>query len=157
MAAFSSGATGSRAGNVASDPTFDVRHAAYDPALGSYEGSIDVAGHPLQISVSDEDVTDPEALNERARRAIAYVIGQEEAIFARVVAELFDLKNESWLDDEQPLTEAEFRSALSLVAVEIGPLGNLEIVVGDRGMFWGHEIVVRTDPAGNIWRVGIEG
>jgi hypothetical protein len=64
----------------------------------------------------------------------------------KAVDRLLDLKNESWLDEdegEEPLSEEEFRANMRLTAVQIAADGSIEFTFADGDMFFGHDIVVK--------------
>jgi hypothetical protein len=56
---------------------------------------------------------------------------------------LTELKNDSWLDeDDQPMSEAEFREKMVLREISVSQQGAFEFWFDDGDMFWGHAIHV---------------
>jgi hypothetical protein len=102
----------------------------------------------------------PELNADRARagEVVAAVEREKARLLDEVVDDLLEDKNDGWLrDGESPLSAEEFRGRLTLAAVEIGAGGESELLLDDHDMFWGHELVVRLDPALQIVRVELEG
>lgn len=122
--------------------------------LGLYEATVELGGAPVELRVA------PELNEDRARlgEILAAVARERERLLNAVVEDLLEDKNEGWLEEgESPLSAEEFRARLALAAVEIRAGGESELVLDDDGMFWGHELVVRLDPALQIVRAGPEG
>ena len=91
-------------------------------------------GQRVWVRVSSAAFDDKARLEE----VIAVITRENDRLLDAVVDDLLEDKNESWLeDDEDPLTEAEFRRKLKLAAIEIGPGGEIELVLDDSGMMVG--------------------
>ena len=59
------------------------------------------------------------------------------------VQELFSLKNENWLDeDEAELTADNFKARMSLETITVEPDGSFDFWHNDGDLFWGHSIQV---------------
>ncbi len=59
------------------------------------------------------------------------------------VQELLDLKNDSWLDEEEPpVSPEQFRRRMTLEAVSVAPDGEFTFTYGDGDLFGGHAIRV---------------
>jgi hypothetical protein len=136
----------------------DVKAFPYNQDLGCYEGVAAVAGSPVSVHLYDGAISDPNILNGRLSTAVHIVSTRYEELVSAIVAELFELKNESWVDEPgEMVTEAQFRSNLSINAVSIPAAGGFELEWADSDMFWGHAVVMWLDEAGRITRVDIAG
>jgi hypothetical protein len=141
-----------------SDPVFGelVRNGE----RGTYEGSADWLGHPIQLSFSIEGrdaASGPglvhalwrakESLNERMRDAI--------------LRELLPTKNNNWLEDgEAAVTEAEMLARVRPQALNfyIDPDGaGFDFFFADGDLFWGHSIVVQGDSEDDALHVTLFG
>lgn len=59
------------------------------------------------------------------------------------IAELLDLKNRAWLeDDENPLTAEQFLAAIRLTSITVAPDGSFDFWHNDGDLFFGHDIKV---------------
>ena len=66
-----------------------------------------------------------------------------EKIESFAVAKLLCLKNETWLEeDEPPISESEFIERMSLQSISVYPDGSFEFMHDDGDLFWGHAIQV---------------
>lgn len=114
-----------------------------DRGLDWWEGEATWMGNTIRIAVA---ATDQRELNAALATAGALWDDQggwSERIQAFAVRELLELKNESWLDeDEAPVTEAEFRERMRLESVTVHPDGGFTFWHEDGDLFWGHSIQV---------------
>lgn len=70
--------------------------------------------------------------------------GWHARVLDRTVADLLDLKNDTWLDeDEKTVTADEFTQRIALQSVGIDGNGAFEFCFADGDLFWGHAIMVR--------------
>lgn len=75
-----------------------------------------------------------------------------------LVKELLDLKNGSWLDeDELELNAEEFLRRVSLTSITVRPGGSFEFWYDDGDLFWGHSIMASCSFENGIGKVGIHG
>jgi hypothetical protein len=126
----------------------------FDPELERYESAVEIDGTRVAVRVASEAFKDLGMLGD----VIGVVARGKEHFLGRVVEELLEGKNEDWLrDGEEPLSEQDFRRRLTLDAIEVDPDGDVELLIEDDGMFWGHQIIVNLDSAYRITRVNLEG
>jgi hypothetical protein len=125
-----------------------------DAGTDRYESTVEIDGEPVWVRVSSPAFDDKARIEE----VVAVVTRENDRLLDAVVDGLLEDKNDSWLeDDEDPLTEAEFRRKIKIAAINIGPDGELELLLYDSGMFWGHVLTVRLDSEFQIVRVNLEG
>jgi hypothetical protein len=114
-----------------------------DRGLDWWEGEATWMGDAIKIALA---ATDQRELNAALATAGALwddQAGWSERIQAFAARELLELKNESWLDeDEAPLAEAEFRERMRLESVTVYPDGGFTFLHDDGELFWGHGIQV---------------
>ncbi|MBR8835449.1 MAG: DUF2262 domain-containing protein [Stigonema ocellatum SAG 48.90 = DSM 106950] len=123
-----------------------------------YESKLEINGMATEIYVSDQEIKEVEALNNRVNKAINWIQDNFESILKYCAENLLELKNESWADsEEEKVTEAEFKERLLLESIKIESDGRLEVTFQDGELFWGHLIVVRTDAEYKLNYADIEG
>lgn len=82
----------------------------------------------------------------------------EGKLKSKISEELLQLKNESWLDEnESPISESEFLSRIFLENLTIHENGDFEAWFNDGDTFWGHSINVSANINGTIEDCGIHG
>ena len=125
-----------------------------DASADRYESTVEIDGESVWVRVSSAAFDDKARLEE----VIAVVTRENDRLLDAVVDDLLEDKNDSWLEDgEDPLTEAEFRRKLKVAAINIGPGGEVELLLDESGMFWGHVLTVRLDSEFQVVRVNLEG
>ncbi len=127
----------------------------FDPDLGRYESTVQLAGAAIAVRVASEAFDE-----ERVAAVVEAVERERERLLDDVATDLLEDYNEGWLEDgEAEVSEEAFRARLALAAIEIGASGGgeVELVLDDDGMFRGHEVVVRLDSEYAIVRVNLEG
>lgn len=135
-----------------------VQDFKYDASQKAYLKKLKLDDSLVNIVVSDEATKDTVVLDDRLEQALRWVTGNEETILAYCAGNLLDLKNESWVSsDEDKVSEEQFKHLLKLQIIHIQPDGGLELTYGDGDLFWGHEIVVKTDPKYKLYFADIEG
>lgn len=123
-----------------------------------FEGNVDWNGQPIEISfVVDDRSQLPEALKA------AEALWDAQADWKRRVDEfavhkLLPLKNDSWLeDDEPPLTPDQFKSRMKLQSISVHLDGSFEFWHHDGGLFWGHSIQIVGTLKNGLTEAGIPG
>ena len=95
----------------------------------------------LNVSAETEEI---EKVIEYAKLVCLNQNVWTEKIELCAVKNLLDVKNSSWLEeDELDLTEDEFRRRLTLESIIVKDLGDIEFWFNDGDLFWGHSILVR--------------
>jgi hypothetical protein len=131
-----------------------------DRRINVFEGEIAYSGRGVQLSIPcarDSSSIDAEALAV----AIELVVNLSTLdLSARQFAssQLLELKNDSWLDDdESELSEEEFQQRLALAAVSAEAGGGISLYYDDGDLFFGHSIDVRGTVAGEFREASISG
>jgi len=74
------------------------------------------------------------------------------------VQELFELKNNEWLDDDEvELTPNEFKDRMMLESINVSPNGSFNFYFDDGDLFWGHSIEINGSLLEGITNVDIIG
>lgn len=130
----------------------------HDPDLNWYEGRWAAATGPVLIKLQlDEDGRIEPAL-ARARRVLPDLATFAAAAADHAVAELLELKNESWLaEGEEPVTPEEFRLRMRLSGIVFDQDGEVTFYHEDGDLFWGHSIEVAMDAEGDFHHADIPG
>ncbi|CAJ0716673.1 hypothetical protein LMG6871_01873 [Ralstonia edaphis] len=124
-----------------------------DVALGSFEldrrlnwfsGSVRWGTSSIGLNlVADEHGQITNSLGG-ARQLWANQLVWTEKVRDFAASRLLDLKNGSWLDDDEaPLAASDFVRKVSIQSVVVDADGACEFWLDDGALFWGHSIVVR--------------
>lgn len=82
----------------------------------------------------------------RVKRGLEFVDREFSALLTYLCGELLDLKNSGWLrEGEAPLSPEAFRVRLTPRRLTAFEDGSVEVGFNDGGLFWGHEVTLRTD------------
>ncbi len=114
-----------------------------DRRLDWYEGRVEWQGELITLSVSAENDGDLEK-----SLATAYALWQSQDDWHKriryfAVKRLLELKNESWLEDDDTTISAEqFKDRMKLQSITVYPGGSFEFWHDDGDLFWGHAIAV---------------
>ncbi len=74
------------------------------------------------------------------------------------VGELLELKNTTWLDeDEATITPEEFKKRMRLESITVSPNGEFEFWHDDGDLFWGHSIQVSGNLKDGLTDANIQG
>ena len=115
----------------------------YNPSVNWYEGETTWNGASVRINFE----LDENDSIETGLQTAAAMWPDMEAWNSRIrdfaAAELLELKNESWLEeDEAEVTADEFKSRMELESIGFKPEGWFEFWHNDGDLFWGHFIFV---------------
>lgn len=119
----------------------------YVPSRRAHRVDHELLSKRTPIYVSGPPDLDAATLDARRARGFGWVLAQFGAILDFLVDALLELKNEAWVEEGVgPVTPDEFRTRLQLKEVTIAEDGSVTVVFADRGLFWGHDVVMETDP-----------
>jgi len=133
-------------------------NARYLPELQSHRSEHSLGLMTIPIFVDGPSDLSADRQTFQVQRGLNYVAQNFPLLLDFICQELLDLKNDAWLkNDESPLSYENFRARLTPRRIRIIEDDSIEVGFADSGMFWGHEIVLRTDlELTPIW-VDIEG
>lgn len=128
-----------------------------DPMLGelrriddfSHGRAVNVAGREVQLVIDTGEGLTPEALTQ-ARNLVGAPDDFSERARQLAAESLRELKNETWVSDDPPLTASQLAERLSLEACEIAADGLATLYFDDGGLFGGHSVVVYVDASGGF-------
>lgn len=141
---------------VISDPEFgDFK---LDRSVDWFCGEATWAGTKIRLELSAGEHADA----DRCLRVTKALWDDQSSWSAKiseyVVTRLLQLKNDSWLDEEEsPVTRESFQSRVSLESVIVYPDGAFEFWHDDGDLFWGHSIQVSGSLADGLTDAGISG
>lgn len=136
----------------------DVDSLTYDAALECYGGTVELDDSVVEVLVAGDQGADEDALARRIGEVLKWVSSDRRSILEYVVENLLELKNESWVDDdEESVTAEEFAKRLTLESVSLERDGSIELSFDDGDLFWGHLVVVRADGDRHLNYVDISG
>lgn len=122
-----------------------------------FERIVDWNGNEIKLCLSGELRT-VEGLEETAVQLCEQQEMWDERLRAQISKELLDVKNDSWLEeDEFPLTEREFLACLTLESLTVYGKGEFEAWYNDGDAFWGHAVSVSANVDGTLGDCGIHG
>lgn len=119
---------------------------SYDERVDWYEANIRVGGSDLSVCVSADEEGSFQPALERARQLHASLQGYAEKAKQYAVAQLLELKNDSWLgEEEEPVSPGEFAQRMTLESTVIGGDGTVTFYHNDGNLFLGHCIQITMD------------
>lgn len=126
---------------VISDPVFG--DFTLHRSLDLFRGEATWARKPVELDLSADEHAEAERCLGVARALWDDQPSWTSRIADYAVAQLLELKNESWLDEgEPPATPESFKSRMNLESVTVYPDGAFEFWHDDGDLFWGHAIMV---------------
>ncbi len=125
---------------------------------GQYEGNAQWCGVDVRLSLSCADLTNPSTAIAIAES----VFGAQEEWDKRVkefaAERLLELKNDSWLEDEQEeLSREDFMSHMKLQEISVEESGDFGLWHDDGDLFFGHTILVSGNLERGLTDAGIHG
>jgi hypothetical protein len=112
----------------------------WDRQLNCWLGGVDLTpGFHVEITVSGTDA-DWFMGFPAARASLAWLRGHEPEARQLVAAEMVELYNDCWTDEDEPVTAAEFACRIDLVRAALGEDGSVLLSYSDgpMAMFGGH-------------------
>lgn len=143
---------------VLGDLTWVRRFGWYEgrPRWNSRWGGL--LGKRVRLHLESESPEVPQRALETARSLWADSAAWERRAKEFIAAEMLELKNGTWLkDDERPFDAERFMRRLRLDSIHVGSGDALEFWFDDGGLFWGHSIRVQANANGGFQKATIEG
>lgn len=134
----------------------------YDKRLDWMTGSTESEGRAIRLSLYLNDGFYEDALL-RARQVIPNLHTHAAAAKDYAVAELLELKNDEWADEdedgnpEKALTAEEFKARMKLTSIVFSAEGRVTFYHDDGDLFGGHCIEVRMNGADQFYHADIPG
>jgi hypothetical protein len=128
-----------------------VGKLTYNPRYEWYEGSLTVDDQPVGLSLAY--VAPPQLAPRLARVEQQLQTRFWEPMLAAMTDEMLALKNDAWLDDEedeQELSEEEFRQRITFSDLVFYADGSAAIYCDDDEMFFGHTIEIQVNKNGEF-------
>lgn len=120
-----------------------IGEITFDEDLQWFETKYKANGCSFELYINTDSRNEAISLLPTVRDVISglEVIDHKAREFA--CEELLELKNDSWLDeDEELITKEEFASKMSIDTISFQEDGEIEIWYNDGDLFWGHSITV---------------
>jgi hypothetical protein len=130
----------------------------YDEDRDSYIGQTPYRDREIRLRITADEPDCLESMLATLKDVLAEIdsVARKAEDFA--IEKLLPLKNELWLDeDEEPVTDEEFRSRMTLTAISIFGDGTTEFWHDDGDLFWGHLIQVERAANGEFTDANIPG
>jgi len=135
------------------DPLFGL--FKLDRRVNWYESNPDWCGRTIRLTVP---ALEAEASLNVARQLWSDQNGWHQKVFDCAVKELLKLKNDSWLNENEPeLTKSEFIRRMALESISVAADGSFDFWHNDGDLFWGHSIRVSGNLTEGPTHAGIEG
>ena len=121
----------------------DLGELTLDRRVGWFERDVLWCGRTVRLALDTDDQRDPSGSAATA----TVLLGDDENWDRRIrefaVAQLLELKNESWLDEGEPRVSAEqFLDRMRLESITTSIDGSFAFWHDDGDLFWGHAIEV---------------
>lgn len=118
----------------------------YDENLDWYDGEFTVGDSPIAFHLRIDEQGEIAPALDRARQVLGEFVGYARGAREFAAQELLDLKNESWLDeDEEPVTPEQFQARMELEGLVFSPDGEVTFYHRDGDLFCGHCIQISMD------------
>jgi hypothetical protein len=133
-------------------------HLEYDKRLDWYSTKLALDGESVDLRIHcDGAAGEPPALSHAARM-VGKVKELCRAAKECAVRDLLDLKNDTWLDEDEPEVDAEqFKRLMRLEGIVVYGDGSAEFYHLDGDLFWGHCILVHMDASERFDKADIAG
>lgn len=129
-----------------------------DRSIDWFEAEAKWNGEQIRVTLPNDDETPDENAIETAEILWSNQAKWKERIEQYAVKELLELKNGTWLqDDESEFTAEEFIATMTLTSVSISSDGKFEFWYDDGDLFWGHSIMVSGNLKDGPTDAGIHG
>lgn len=123
-----------------------------DPVIGKlvfnrsakcFETQSQWLGEPIDISVYPDDNGVATNALQTAQTLFSAMEAWADRVSQYAVAELLEIKNDNWLDeDEEPISGEEFIDQMQLASIVVYSDGTFDFCHDDGDLFWGHVIQV---------------
>ncbi|HEX3048877.1 MAG TPA: DUF2262 domain-containing protein [Bacillota bacterium] len=122
----------------------------YDREYSCYCCELDCGGEKITLSfIVDLEETQINRVIDDAKKLCKNLYSWLEKAREYAADELLDLKNESWLkEDEEEMQPEEFKGRMRLETISFYEDGDFDFWCNDGGLFWGNSIQV----SGNLKR-----
>lgn len=130
----------------------------YNPEYNHYKGQITFQQRQVLIYIETDDRDNITSLLDRADRCFCQLDIYAENAKDYAVWGLLEIKNQSWLDeDEEPLTAEQFKTCMTLESLVISSDGGVQFYYNDGDLFWGHCILIIIDSSDRFVKAEISG
>lgn len=130
----------------------------WDNNLRWYRGRLQIADLSFRLSLNPEEGTDVTHALLRAKQVVGDFARYRAMAAEYAVSELLDLKNSTWLDDdERPITAEEFKARMRLESITVESDSSTTFWHDDGDLFYGHSIQVSIDADDHCTGVDIPG
>lgn len=114
-----------------------------DRSIGWFEAKAEWNGKLLRVCFHTGENLDVSASREVAEKLWDSQASWKQKVDNFAVQELLQIKNDSWLNDNDPVVTADqFKSKMTLQSISIYPDGRIEFWHADGDLFWGHSILI---------------
>jgi hypothetical protein len=118
----------------------------YNNKYDCYEGQITLQQVSISFSFVKDDESEIELILDSINRFVDHLGIYTENAKNYAVEKLLELKNETWLDeDEEPLTPEQFKIRMILESIDISSKGDVAFFYNDGDLFFGHCILIKMD------------
>jgi hypothetical protein len=127
----------------------------YDQEYDWYEGQIKIQQLEIPVRLSTDEEGKVAFVCERVAKLVLELESHLQAAKEYAVKGLLEIKNESWLeDDEEPSTSEQFKHRMVIESIDINSDGEVSFYHNDGDLFWGHCILVTMNSDNNF--IGVE-
>jgi hypothetical protein len=131
---------------------------SFNETAGDFEALISDDAQSFPVTLLDFKEEESEQAGILASKICNWLSSNLHLVKAFAASQLTELKNSTWLEEgESPVSEQSFIETIELDAVNAYSEGGLSIFFKDKGLFWGHSIVVNVDTNFSLIDVEIAG
>jgi hypothetical protein len=129
----------------------------YEQESDWYEGKLKIQQLEIAIRLSTDEANSVASALKRATNLVGDLEHHAQLAKEYAAEGLLKIKNETWIDDEEPLTPAQFQQRMILESIWIDSDGEVSFYHNDGDLFWGHCILVTMDSENNFIGAEIAG
>ncbi|RZK57401.1 MAG: DUF2262 domain-containing protein [Pedobacter sp.] len=95
---------------------------------------------------------------QKINKQLNWIIKSKSLIDEAIISKLLQLKNDSWLDeDQQPVTKEDFIKSMQLISIDFASNAAFDLYFDDGDLFYGHTIIVNVNSKREIKNASIAG
>jgi len=127
--------------------------------MKTYTAEVEALGEKVEIHFDPDNIKiDLEDYVNLVDKQLQWINSNSDFIHQKIVAEMLELKNSTWLDDgEKPLSEENFKQRIELETITFFEDGSYELYFKDGDIFFGHVIIASMDKENKVERVYMAG
>lgn len=127
--------------------------------LKIYVANVALWGNKVELTfdpvIASKDIND---FVQKINKQLDWLTKNKSLIKKAITSDLLQLKNESWLDeDQQTINKEDFIKPIQLTSVDFAKKAAFDLYFDDGNLFWGHSIILNVNSKREIKGASIAG